>query len=90
MSTLSSIRNSINTQDEFYEKEKAYWDEYSPLYEEINSDFYKSMVDSKFKHDIQRDFGMQFIKIAQYSLKAFSKDIIKELQEENKLCIRIY
>ncbi len=86
MSTLCSIRNSINTQDEFYEKEKAYWDEYSPLYEEINSDFYKSVVDSKFKQDIQRDFGMQFIKIAQYSLKAFAKDIIKELQEENKLC----
>jgi M3 family oligoendopeptidase len=86
MSTLCSIRNSINTQDEFYEKEKAYWDEYSPLYEEINSDFYKSIVDSKFKQDIQKDFGMQFIKIAQYSLKAFDKNIIKELQEENKLC----
>lgn len=86
MSTLCSIRNSINTQDEFYEKEKAYWDEYSPLYEEINSDFYKVVVDSKFKQEIQKDFGMQFIKIAQYSLKAFSKDIIKELQEENKLC----
>lgn len=86
MSTLCSIRNSINTQDEFYEKEKAYWDECSPLYEEINSDFYKAVVDSKFKQEIQKDFGMQFIKIAQYSLKAFSKDIIKELQEENKLC----
>lgn len=86
MSTLCSIRNSINTQDEFYEKEKAYWDEYSPLYEEINSDFYKAVVDSKFKQEMQKDFGMQFIKIAQYSLKAFSKDIIKELQEENKLC----
>ncbi len=86
MSTLCSIRNSINTQDEFYEKEKAYWDEYSPLYEEINSDFYQSIVDSKFKQDIQKDFGMQFIKIAQYSLKAFDKNIIKELQEENKLC----
>ena len=41
MATLSSIRHSINTLDEFYEKEREYWDEYSPLYEELNSLFYK-------------------------------------------------
>ncbi|HSQ87427.1 M3 family oligoendopeptidase [Romboutsia sp.] len=86
MSTISSIRHSINTEDEFYEKERAYWDEYSPLYEEVNSFFYKSVVESKFKLEIEKDFGQQFVKIAEYSLKSFSKDIIKELQEENKLC----
>ena len=49
MSTLVSIRNSINTADEFYEKEKDYWDEYGPLYMELNSDFYKAIVTSKYK-----------------------------------------
>ena len=48
MSTISSIRYSINTEDEFYEKERVYWDEYSPLYEELNSLFYKAIVNSKF------------------------------------------
>lgn len=86
MQTICSIRNSIDTQDEFYEKEKNYWDEYSPLYEEINLEFYKSVVESKFKQEIGKDFGQQFIKISEYSLKSFSKEIIKELQEENKLC----
>ena len=28
MSTIASIRHSINTEDEFYEKERVYWDEY--------------------------------------------------------------
>ncbi len=86
MQTICSIRHSIDTEDEFYEKEKNYWDEYSPLYEEINSEFYKSVVESKFKQEIEKDFGQQFVKISQYSLKSFSKEIIKELQEENKLC----
>ena len=86
MSTLCSIRHSINTEDEFYEKEKAYWDEYSPLYEEVNSLFYKAVVNSKFKEDIQKDFGRQFINIASFNLKSFSSEIIKDLQEENKLC----
>lgn len=86
MATLSSIRHSINTLDEFYEKEREYWDEYSPLYEELNSLFYKSVINSRFKDNIAKDFGKQFIDIADYSLKSFSSEIIKDLQEENKLC----
>ena len=91
MSTLSSIRHSINTLDEFYEKEREYWDEYSNRYtysEELNSLFYKSVINSKFKENIANDFGKQFIDIADYSLKSFSSEIIKDLQEENKLCSR--
>lgn len=86
MSTICSVRHSINIEDEFYEKEKQYWDEYSPLYEELNSYFYSSVANSKFKKYIIKDYGKQFISIVEYSLKSFSSEIIKELQEENKLC----
>ncbi|MEG1310403.1 MAG: M3 family oligoendopeptidase [Romboutsia sp.] len=86
MSTISSIRHSINIENQFYEKERAYWDEYSPLYEELNSLFYKEIVNSKFKDNIEKDFGKQFISICEYSLKSFSSEIINDLQEENRLC----
>lgn len=86
MSTIASIRYTINTRDEFYEKEREYWDEYSPLYDELNSNFYKVIVSSNFKEDIIKDFGEQFFNIASYSLKSFSPKIIKDLQEENRLC----
>ncbi len=36
-STLSSIRHSINTKDEFYDKENEYWDEYGPLYQNLKA-----------------------------------------------------
>ncbi|WP_338658628.1 M3 family oligoendopeptidase [Paraclostridium sordellii] len=85
MATLVSIRYSINTADEFYEKEKEYWDENGPHYEELNSLFYREIVNSKFKEELTRDLGKQFMSIADYSLQAFSKEIISELQEENKL-----
>ena len=88
MSTLASIRNSINTADEFYEKETNYWDEHGPLYTELNSDFYKAIVNSKFKEEIINDFSEQFYKICEYSLKSFSPEIIPQLQEENKLMSR--
>ena len=69
MSTLASIRNSINTADEFYDKEKDYWDEYGPLYMELNTDFYKAIVNSKFKEDIKKDYSEQFYKICENALK---------------------
>ncbi len=86
MYTICSIRNSINTEDKFYEEETNYWDEYSPLYEELNSLFYKEVVNSKFKKNLELDYGKQFVSICEYSLKSFSSDIINDLQEENKLC----
>ena len=85
MSTLASIRNSINTADEFYDEEQNYWDEQGPLYTELNSDFYKAIVNSKFKDEIKKDYSEQFYKICEYSLKSFSPEIISDLQEENKL-----
>ena len=85
MSTLASIRNSINTADELYDEEQNYWDEQGPLYTELNSDFYKVIVNSKFKDEIKKDYSEQFYKICEYSLKSFSPEIISDLQEENKL-----
>jgi M3 family oligoendopeptidase len=85
MGTIASIKYSINTADENNIKEKNYWDENSPLYEELNSTFYKSMVNSKFKNELTKEIGEQFFKIAEFNLKSFSSEIIEELKEENKL-----
>ena len=35
--------------DEFYDAEQNYWDEYGPLYEEINSLFYDAVVSSPYQ-----------------------------------------
>lgn len=85
METLVSIRYSINTDDDFYSDEKDYWDEISPQYEEINSKFYKAITESKFRDQLEKAIGTQFIKIAEYSLETFDPCIIEELKEENKL-----
>ena len=37
---LAYIRQSINTKDEFYQAEQEYWDEYGPLFTEINTLYY--------------------------------------------------
>lgn len=85
MSTLVSIRYSINTEDEFYKSEQEYWDEITPEYENLDSKFYKVLVESKYRPQLEEEFGSQFLKIAEYSLKSFSESIVEDLKEENKL-----
>lgn len=85
MATLAEIRHSINTKDKFYDEERTYWDEYSPLYDELNSIFYAELVNSKFKKELEKKLGTQFFTLAEFSLKSFSPEVIGELQQENKL-----
>ena len=85
METLVSIRYSINTDDDFYKTEKHYWDEISPQYEELNSMFYRAVTESRFRDELEKKVGKQFMKIAEYALRAFDPCIIEELKEENRL-----
>lgn len=85
MAQLVSIRNSINTKDEFYEKEKDFMDENMPVYEGIVSDYYRALVNSKFKEGLEEKWGKQLFRIAENSLKAFKPEILEDLKEENKL-----
>lgn len=85
MRVIATIRYTINTADEYYEKENEYWDEYNPLYEKINSQFYKAILNNKFRDELEKKYGKQFFKIMEYNIKSFSDDIIEDLQQENML-----
>ncbi|OOB76835.1 MAG: oligoendopeptidase F [Epulopiscium sp. Nuni2H_MBin003] len=85
LSTLCSIRHSINTKDEFYDKESEYWDEYSPLYSEVELEYEKAVINSKFRDALEKEFGEQYFKLIENSLRVFSSEVIEECQEENKL-----
>ena len=85
MTTLVSIRHSINTADEFYDKENDYCDEISPLLYGFTTDFYKALVTSKFRKELEDKYGKFLFDQAECSLKTFSEEVIPQLQEENKL-----
>lgn len=85
MSTLASIRHSIDTRDEFYDTENTYWDEVGPLYDELDAFLYDALLTSPFRLELETDLGTQFFKLIEYEKKAFSSEIITDLQEENRL-----
>lgn len=85
MAELVGIRNSINTVDEFYEKEKEFMDENMPEYEGLISKYYETLVNSKFRKELEGKWGKQLFTLAEMQLKSFDLKIIEDLKEENKL-----
>ena len=85
MSQLVYIRNSINTADEFYDKEKDYMDMTSPKFHGLRVEFYKALLNSKFKEQLKEKIHPQLITLAEMEIKSFSDEAIPLMQEENKL-----
>ncbi|MFB4167709.1 M3 family oligoendopeptidase [Virgibacillus sp. JSM 102003] len=88
MSTLSNlvyIRASIDTNDEYYQKERDFFDEIEPEMQELDTEFYKELVNSSFRVELEKQWGKQLFQIADYQIKSFSPEVIKLLQKENRL-----
>ena len=85
MQTLVSIRHSVDTNDEFYDKENEYMDEISPILFGFTNNFYKTLVNSKFKDELVEKYGKFLFDLAENTLKTFSPEIIPDAQEENRL-----
>ncbi|KOR90140.1 M3 family oligoendopeptidase [Paenibacillus solani] len=85
LSQLVYIRHSVDTNDEFYKAEQDFFDENGPIIQEYVTDYYRALVDSKFRDQLEAKWGRQLFQLAELSLKTFSPEIIEDLQQENKL-----
>ncbi|WP_078381290.1 M3 family oligoendopeptidase [Sutcliffiella halmapala] len=89
--TLSSdfnlvyIRHSIDTNDEFYKEEQDFLDEIEPLTKALDTKYYKVLVKSPFRAQLEEKWGSQLFALADCELKTFDDSIIEDLQQENKL-----
>lgn len=84
-SNLWQIRNTIDTTDEFYDNETKFWNEYSPLFSELTTNYYRVLLESPFRNDLSDELPETFFKLAENQLKTFSPEIIPFLQKENEL-----
>ncbi len=85
MMTICSIRHSIDTNDDFYKTENDFFDEHTPIYEGFISKFYRKLVNSKYRDQLEEVWGPQLFRIAELSLKTYSDEIVEDLKKENKL-----
>ena len=85
MSTLAYVRHSIDTRDAFYDGEIAFWDEIGPELEEGEQAWMAAMLESPFRREFEAEFGDLLLVNAEIARKAFSLEIISDMQKENEL-----
>jgi len=86
LSAIVYIRHTIDTRDEYYDKENDFIDENSPLFEKLGVDFYREMVNSPYRADVEKQLGEFWFINAELKLKGFNDKIIEQMQKENALC----
>lgn len=84
-STICNVRYTINTKDEFYDKEHEYNEQMYPLLQEKLQEFNKATFDSPFRKELEEEMGSLYFKNIEISLKCFSPELIPLIQEENQL-----
>ncbi|PPA72239.1 M3 family oligoendopeptidase [Jeotgalibacillus proteolyticus] len=82
---LAYIRASIDTNDEYYQKERDYFDEVEPQLTELVNEYYKALLQSPWRSELEKKWGKQLFGLADKSIKASSPEVISLLQKENKL-----
>lgn len=87
LATLASIRNSIDTRDEFYDGEMNFWNAAMPELEEYTKAWTAAMLASPFRKDFEAEYGDLMFVNAEIELKTFSPEIVPQLQKENDLTL---
>jgi len=83
--SMSYIKFTLNTEDDFFVTEKEYYDEIMPKIQDIDLKFKLALYNSKFKDDLKKELkDLLFLNI-EISMKAFDSKIIPHMQEENRL-----
>lgn len=82
---LAYIRASIDTNDEFYQKERDHFDEIGPEYQELVTAYYKELVSTPFREELEKRWGTQLFALADNAINSFSPEVMSLLQQENKL-----
>lgn len=85
MNTISSIRYSQDTTSEFNQKEKDFFDQADPGYQDLVSKFFKAILRSSDRKQLEEHFGKQLFRIAEHTVKTFSSEVADLLAKENAL-----
>ena len=87
LSTLVTIRHSIDTRDKFYEDEQNFWNAFAPELQEYGQAWTQALLESPFRTQFTEEYGGLMFLNAELALKTFTptEEFISLLQKENEL-----
>ncbi len=85
MATIASIRNTMDTNDEFYEGEMNYLNQEGPKLGILAKEAEKVILDSPFRAQWEEEFGSFYLKAMEVNQKLSDSVIVEDLVEESRL-----
>lgn len=85
MFTLASIRHSIDTRDEFYDKENDFIDAKGPELAEYGVKWAETMLKTPFRKEFEEEYGNVSFINAEIRSRSFKPELIPLMQKENEL-----
>lgn len=84
-SALAYMRYSVNTVDEFYVAENAYYDEIGPMVQNAGVQYAAALLDSPFREELEEKLSPVLFQSMEVERKAVSEAILEDMVEENRL-----
>jgi len=85
MLTLARIRSNIDTRDEFYDGEVSYYNRETPKLQPIGKAWTQATLESPFRKELEEKYGKVTFLNAEMAARAFSPELIEDIQKENAL-----
>lgn len=82
---IGRFRYDIDTSNEFYDKEKDYIDEISPLVAQLQNDYLKVVYESPYRAYLEEKISKVAFKNMELANKSINDKILPLMQEENAL-----
>lgn len=84
-STACMIRHTIDTRDEFYDKENDFFDAAGPLFSEKQTAIYKEFLKSPYRAELEQTLGHTLFEKLELAARSMCAEITGLMQEENAL-----
>ena len=88
MTSLAKIRRDIDTRDEFYDAEVAYYNREMPKLQPAFKAWTQATLNSPFRPQLEEKYGKVPFINAEMSTKTFDPAIVPDIQKENELTLR--
>ena len=85
MRTVAQIRRDIDTRDEFYDAEMAFYNKEMPTLQPLKKQWTETLLESPFRKEFETKYGVVPFINAEMSAKTFTPEMVEDLQKESEL-----
>jgi len=83
--SISYVRHTIDTKDEFYDQENDYSDQIQPSLQAISQQIGLALLESPFRAELEEKLGRLVFTNLEIQVRTMKSEIMELMQEENKL-----